>query len=243
MRRRFFAHGAALAAFACLASSTITQAVADQMPRGFVHLRDIDPSIVQRMKYATRDNFVGQRLDGYNCGSCILARPVALALARVQADLAKQQLGLVVFDCYRPRRAVKMMISTMRKRLIDNAQFHPGLSGAEVIRQGYVAARSGHSSGGSVDLGLISLPRPSSKVLDMGTSFDFFHPRSHTRSREVSRTAVRNRRRLTQAMSAQGFANYAKEWWHFRYRAEPFRGQHFDFPIDASLEACSAPKS
>ena len=79
------------------------------LPAGFVYLRDVAPAIAQEIRYATYDNFTGRPLPGYAAGECVLAREAAQALARVEADLAKQSLGLKVYDCYRPTRAVRGM--------------------------------------------------------------------------------------------------------------------------------------
>ena len=202
------------------------------MPEGFVWLSQIDPSIIEDMRYATRRNFTHAKLPGYNAGVCILAEPVARALARVQADLKVQGLTLVMHDCYRPARAVKAMAASMRKRPATDAEYHPNISGSELVERGYVASRSGHSSGGSVDVSLVRGDGDRLVPLEMGTSFDFFDPSSHTAAAK-SEPARTNRAVLVKAMTRNGFANYAREWWHFSYSTEPFKGRQFDFPIIA----------
>ena len=202
------------------------------MPDGFVWLSQVDPSIVEDMRYATRRNFTHARLPGYLAGVCIVAEPVARALARVQADLKVQGLTLVMHDCYRPSRAVKAMAASMRKRPGTDAEYHPNISGSELVERGYVASRSGHSSGGSVDVSLARRDGDRLVPLEMGTAFDFFDPSSHTAAAK-SEPARTNRAVLVKAMTRNGFANYAREWWHFSYSREPFKGRQFDFPIIA----------
>jgi len=202
------------------------------MPDGFVWLSQVDPSIVEDMRYATRRNFTHTKLPGYLAGVCILAEPVARALAKVQADLKEQGLALVMHDCYRPARAVHAMAALVRKRAGTDAEYHPNISGSELVARGYVASRSGHSSGGSVDVSLARRDGGRLVPLEMGTSFDFFDPSSHTAAAK-SEPARTNRAVLVNAMTRNGFANYAKEWWHFSYSREPFKGRQFDFPIIA----------
>lgn len=206
------------------------------MPDGFVWLSQVDPSIVEDMRYATRRNFTHARLPGYLAGVCILAEPVARALAKVQAGLKEQGLTLVMHDCYRPARAVHAMAASMRERPGTDAEYHPNISGRELVDRGYVASRSGHSSGGSVDVSLARRDGDRLVPLNMGTSFDFFDPASHTAAAK-SEPARTNRAMLVKAMTRNGFANYAREWWHFRYSAEPFKGRQFDFPVIAPAGA------
>ncbi|MBL4892199.1 MAG: M15 family metallopeptidase [Rhizobiaceae bacterium] len=198
-------------------------------PDGFVHLRMVDKTIVQDIRYTTRNNFVGKPLSGYQAGECILARPVAKALGNAQKRLKPLGLGLLVYDCYRPARAVRAMVRAVQANKKPNVLYHPNIPANLLIKKGYVASRSGHSNGGSVDLTLVYLE--DGKPLDMGTRFDFFDPASHTRSNRISKKAAKNRRLLAETMARAGFSNYKREWWHFRFIKEPYRGRHFDFPI------------
>lgn len=171
-------------------------------PKGFVDLREEIPSLSFQLKYATSENFTGAALPGYGVeGAWLLAKPAA-ALAKAQASLAEQGLGLVIFDAYRPARASRAMANWAKKT-----------QNGWVLRQGYVASRSAHNTGNTVDLGLIVLS--SGELLDMGTAFDFFGKESHTLS--ASGTFLENRLTLQKAMVAQGFSPYQKEWWHFSF--------------------------
>jgi D-alanyl-D-alanine dipeptidase len=228
----------------------LSVAPARELPGNLVYLRDIDPSIAQDMRYATPDNFTGAALPGYNAGECILRRDVAQALRKVQASLAPQQLSLKVYDCYRPTRAVAAM-ARWAQAPEDGAtrRFYPALD-KRTLFSGYISARSAHSTGTAVDLTLIRVPEPHvppydaraaygpctgtpaqrapDSSLDMGAGFDCFDARSHTANPAVSPQARRGRSLLADAMRAQGFKNYFREWWHFSY-GRP--AQAYDVPI------------
>ncbi len=133
-------------------------AAAQKVPAGFVYLRDVDATIAQDIRYATDNNFTGRTLPGYNAAECVLRRDVALALRAVQADLAKQNLSLKVYDCYRPARAVRAMWRWAHNGARDgDKRFYPRTPKLELFSLGYIAAHSAHSSGTAVDLTLIPL--------------------------------------------------------------------------------------
>jgi D-alanyl-D-alanine dipeptidase len=203
----------------------------DQRPDSFVDVSSVAPAVLVEMAYATSHNFVGARIDGYEKAICYLTRPAAAALAQVVADLAPRGLTLKLFDCYRPERAVAHFIRWARN-LGDQktkAQFYPHVEKSSLFRDGYIAARSGHSRGSTADLTLAD--RASGRELDMGTPFDFFSPRSWPSDRSVSAEAQANRALLARAMRARGFRPYDKEWWHFTLRTEPYPQTYFDFSI------------
>lgn len=204
-------------------------AAAEGLPEGFAYLSRIDPSISQDMRYAGSENFTGHPVPGYEAAACVLARPAAEALSSVQKDLAPKGLSLRVFDCYRPARSVAHFLGWAKGNKQQNPRYHPDIPAADLVARGYIAARSGHSSGGSVDLTIVD--RATGQPLDMGTTFDFFAPASHTQSRAVSRDVLRNRAMLVDTMRRHGFANYSREWWHFSFTRAPFAGRAFDFVI------------
>lgn len=183
------------------------------------------------MRYFTENNFVGRRINGYEAPVCLLTRQAAQALAAVQRDLAMAGLGLKVFDCYRPARAVAHFVRWARN-LADqkNKQtYYPDVDKRNLFRKGYIAARSGHSRGSTVDLTLVRLD--DGKELHMGSPFDFFGVQSWPSDRSVSVEARTNRMLLAAAMRRRGFQPYDKEWWHFTLRNEPFPKTYFDFPV------------
>ncbi len=185
------------------------------------------PTLRLDLRYATAGNFVGAPIDGYEAPRCWLTEPAARALAAAQAELSREGLGLVVWDCYRPQRAVDHFVRWAQKPP-DPAQterHHPNVPKAELFARGYIATRSGHSRGSTVDVGLVR--SEDGALVDCGTPFDFFDPRSHVAA-DVAEPAPRCRRRLAEVMQRHGFAPYAEEWWHFTYRPEPHPDRYFD---------------
>jgi D-alanyl-D-alanine dipeptidase len=205
-----------------------TPSQAAELPSGFVYLSDIDAAIVQEMRYAGPDNFTHAPVAGYLAAECILTAKAAEALAEVQGDLRGRKLGLKVWDCYRPAKAVSSFVVWADKGSGFDKTHHPRTRRDRLITEGYIGRRSGHSSGSTVDLTLVTLD---GAELDMGTGFDFFDPLSHTASTGVSKTIRANRKVLVEAMQRRGFRNYSREWWHFSLDAQPFAGRGFDFDI------------
>jgi D-alanyl-D-alanine dipeptidase len=230
--RSIRATSAALLLLLLLAS---TAAHAAERPASFVDVATLVPGLVVEMRYAGAHNFVGAPVDGYERPVCLLTRQAAQRLAQVQRDLAARGLGLKVFDCYRPVRAVAHFMRWARdvRDTRTKAEFYPAVDKRELFRLGYISPQSGHSRGSTVDLGLVRLADGAAPGVepDMGTPFDTFSPRSWPTDRSVSAEAQQNRALLADAMRRRGFARYVKEWWHFTLRDEPFPGTYFDFPV------------
>jgi D-alanyl-D-alanine dipeptidase len=201
------------------------------LPPGFVDAATVVDGLAVDMRYFGTDNFVGEKIDGYERPRCLLSAQAARALAAVQRSLGARGLGLKVFDCYRPRRAVAHFVRWGRR--IDDvkrkAEFYPDVDKRDLFRDGYIATHSGHSRGSTVDLTLVR--RADGRELDMGSPFDYLGPRSWPSDRSVSLEAQTNRALLAAAMRAGGFRPYAKEWWHFTIANEPFPHSYFDFPV------------
>jgi D-alanyl-D-alanine dipeptidase len=201
---------------------------ADNLPDGFVYLSDIAPHVRQDMRYAGKRNFTGSQVPGYRAAECILAEPAAQALSAVGDALAKQGLGLKVLDCYRPQKAVGHFVAWVRAGKGLDPDHHPRIDRRHLIRDGYIARRSGHSNGYTVDLRLTGAKGVD---LEMGTPFDFFDPKAYTASRDVEASAAKRRRLLVAAMAKGGFVNYSREWWHFSFRDRPADAPAHDFDI------------
>lgn len=198
-------------------------------PPAFVDAAAVIPGLVVDMRYFGADNFVGTQVDGYEAPVCLLTHQAATALAAVQRDLRPRGYGLKVFDCYRPARAVRHFVRWARDPdTSTKAEYYPHVAKGNLFREGYIASRSGHSRGSTVDLTLVKLP--GDQELDMGTPFDFLSPQSG-QTGKVSAEARANRKILADAMRARGFIPYDKEWWHFTLRNEPFPNSYFDFPV------------
>ena len=236
-------------------------AAGEPLPEGFVHLQTLAPEIAQDMRYHGAYNFVGQPIDGYWAPSCILTRQAAEALQAVQIEVATVGLRVKVFDCYRPTRAVAHFVRWSQDVTDQRMKtaFYPRVDKADFFRLGYVAERSGHSRGSTVDLALepsgagadVSVASDAGPLvdctaahaeryldtaLDFGTGFDCMDPRSHPDNTEVSAVAQVNRAQLTAVMVRHGFRPLPEEWWHFTLETEPFPDTYFDFPVTAPGE-------
>ncbi|NEB82270.1 M15 family metallopeptidase [Streptomyces sp. SID14478] len=223
-------------------------------PANFVALRDVDPTIIQEMRYYTVHDFVGAPIDGYEEPMCILAGAAAQALHKAQTGLLKKGYSLKVYDCYRPQRAVDHFVR-WAEDLDDQkmkAEFYPRVDKSRLFADGYIARRSGHSRGSTVDLTVVQLPaRPTrayapgerlkachgpekdrfpDNSVDMGTGFDCFDTLAHTDDPRVKGAQRSHRDLLRDALTAQGFVNLPEEWWHYTHVAS--QGDEFlDFPV------------
>jgi D-alanyl-D-alanine dipeptidase len=234
------------------------------LPKGFVYLRDIDPTIVQDIRYAGPHNFVGRPIKGYLAAECILSVAAANALAAVQRGLAEKKLSLIVWDCYRPKRAVDDFLRWSKDPTHSEmkAEFYPRTDKEKLFALGYLARRSAHSRGSTVDLGIVpsgsSLappPDPQSLractspkgerfedgTIDFGTGYDCLDVLGNTSNASVGGTARHNRQILKSYMQRAGFRPYAREWWHFELINEPFNRDGFDFEVQASPSSNARP--
>ena len=220
------------AVLALLLILTSVSAHAQPMPSEFVDAATLVDGLVVDMRYFGADNFVGKRIDGYEAPRCLLARPAAAALSIVQRDLAPRGFGLKVLDCYRPVRAVAHFVRWARDAadIARKADYYPDIDKRNLFRLGYIAERSGHSRGSTVDITLVRRVGGEGDP-EMGTRFDFFSPKSWPSDVSVGKAAQRNRALLAAAMAQAGYHPYTKEWWHFTLRNELFPARHFDFPV------------
>jgi D-alanyl-D-alanine dipeptidase len=241
---------AAIVAAGCLSAAA---AQSPKLPAGFVYLRDVDPTIIQDMRYAGSNNFVGRPLRGYEAAECVVKREVCALLKSIQEELALQNLSLKMFDCYRPTRAVADMVAWSRdgKETVASKRYNPAFPKADLFRLGYIAIRSGHSTGAALDLSLADLKADNSATfdphrdygdctadvklrapdgsVDMGTGYDCSDVKSHTSAKSITAAQRKWREKLVLVMARRGFVNYSKEWWHFSL---PGAGrQAYDFPI------------
>jgi len=200
---------------------------------GLTDIRSLVPDIAQDIHYATSDNFTGAPVDGYRAPKCFLRAAAAQALARVETNLRKDGYRLRLWDCYRPARAVAAFVrwagdlSDTRTK----AAHYPNLGKDKLLGE-YIAPISGHSRGATVDLTLMRCEATRCTPLDMGTDFDFFDPRAHTDDAGVSAAQRANRQRLLQAMAAEGFVNYALEWWHYSLPSAAAADTIYNVPVE-----------
>ena len=199
----------------------------------FVVLGEYVPGIVQEIRYYSTFNFIGDRIDGYEEPCALLTKEAARALKSVSGELATQGFRLKIFDAYRPATAVKHFVqwSVDDLDLLMKPFFYPDLDKAELFKRGYIASRSSHSRGSTVDLTLLDMT--TGKEVDMGSPFDLFSEVSHPDYRGITEEQYLNRMFLRDAMLRNGFEPIFCEWWHFTLKNEPYPETYFDFPVSA----------
>jgi D-alanyl-D-alanine dipeptidase len=211
----------------CFACSKI----ADDGKSNFVQIHEIIQGVDNDIRYFSEDNFVGAKVDGYMSPIAFITKEAGIALIKVQEELKKDGLGLKVFDAYRPQKGVDHFVrwGSVPEDTITKAKYYPNINKSKVFELGYVAKKSGHSRGSTIDLTIINLE---SKVeLDMGSPWDFFGEISHHNSPLVNDINTANRNKLRTVMLKHGFKEYANEWWHYTLKNEPFPDTYFDFDV------------
>lgn len=210
---------------------TVMDVFAEEKPDNFVYVTEIIPNIKQDIRYFGSNNFVGRPITGYKKPVCLLTNDAANALAKVQAALNKQNLGLLVYDCYRPQMAVNdFILWSQNSDEKTKSLFYPHIDKKDLFQLGYIARRSGHTRGSTVDLSIVDLV--SNQVLDMGTSFDYLDPLSHPANRDITPEQFKNRMLLRSLMLKSGFLPIKTEWWHFTLRNEPYKNTYFNFFVE-----------
>ena len=202
-------------------------------PSAFVLLADHVPQIIQEIRYYSTFNFIGERIDGYEEPCAILTLEAARALKKAANELNVQGYRLKVFDAYRPVCAVSQFVmwGIEDQDLRMKEFFYPDLEKHMLFSKGYIAARSSHSRGSTIDLTLLDMK--TGMEVDMGSPFDLFGSISHPDSRDVTREQYENRMLLRHAMIRNGFLPFDCEWWHFTLKNEPFPDTYFEFPVSS----------
>lgn len=204
---------------------------ASRLPDGFVYVDGIVPGLFVDLKYCTSDNFLGEPVDGYQAPRVIATAPAARALRAVQEELMLFDLGLHIFDAYRPQQAVEHFSRWARDDSETRTQqaFYPGRHKQQLFDEGYISKRSSHTRGSTFDLTVAALADDT--PLDMGTAFDFFGPASWPQWPDATQAQKANRLLLRGIMGKHGFEPHDYEWWHFTLTGEPFPDTYFDFPV------------
>jgi D-alanyl-D-alanine dipeptidase len=202
-----------------------------QLPNGFIYAEDVIPDLEVELRYFTSNNFVGQPIEGYHSNKLILTLESAQALKLVHEALQEQNLCLKVYDGYRPQSAVNHFIKWARDLddTINKHTFYPDVKKRNLFKDEYIASKSGHSRGSTLDLTIID--GNTGIPLDMGSAYDFFGQESWIDYTNITEKQKINRQLLQRFMLKFGFRNYPKEWWHFTLRGEPFRDTYFDFTV------------
>lgn len=203
-----------------------------ELPKGFVYVDEAIPTAVFDIRYYGDNNFVGARIDGYKGPYAILTSKAAASLKSVSDDLAKKGYRLKIFDAYRPQKAVNHFIrwSKDAKDTKMKKQYYPNTAKKDLFKLGYLASKSGHSRGSTVDLTLVSAK--TGEEVDMGASYDLLDPLSSHGTSKITAKQSANRSLLKKAMEKRGFKSYSKEWWHYTLRSEPYPNTYFNFNVE-----------
>jgi D-alanyl-D-alanine dipeptidase len=222
------------------------------LPKGFVYLKDIAPDIIQDMRYATSNNFIGNPIPGYKKGRCIITRQAAEQLKKAEREIRKKGYTLKVYDCYRPQQSVDYFYQWSQKFKDERqkAAFYPRVEKKELFKKNYIALSSGHSRGSTLDLTLVKLNTTSKPnkdqitrcyditshyldddSIDMGTRFDCMDKSANIDYGDLSQAQKNNRKLLQKLMIRYGFKPYYYEWWHYTLANEPFPGSYFNFLV------------
>ena len=198
---------------------------------GFVPIAEAAPDVIQEIRYYSTYNFVGDRIDGYEQPVALMTKEAAAALREASDECVRRGYRLKIYDAYRPQRAVFHFMRWARDRddTRMKAPFYPNLDKSVLFKQGYIAERSGHSRGSTVDLTLFDMK--TGQEVDMGGTFDWFGRESHPDYKGVTKEQFANRMILRGIMVSHGFKPIAEEWWHFTLKDEPYPETYFDFPV------------
>ena len=202
-----------------------------EIPNSFVNLKEQIPNLEIDLRYYGSHNFLGRPVKGYEANKVFISKEAASALVQIQKELNAQGLGIKVFDAYRPQQAV----NNFKEWALDIAdtaakkEFYPDVDKRNLFKLGYIAEKSGHSRGSTIDLTIINLK--DKKELDMGTGFDYFGEPSHHDYSNLSPQQKANRKLLKDIMEKHGFKSIEEEWWHYTLKNEPFKDQYFDYKI------------
>ncbi len=203
-----------------------------ELPKGFVYLSDIDTTIQSELRYFSNNNFIGKKIDGYHNNCVIVSKQTATALHKIQTILLNKGLSLKIYDAYRPQQAVDHFVrwaKVLNDTLMKN-QYYPKVPKSQLFNLGFIASKSGHTRGSTVDLTIVDLK--TGKELDMGFPYDFFGVESHPFFKNITKEQQKNRFYLRKVMLANGFKPYDNEWWHFTLKNEPFPKTYFNFPVE-----------
>jgi len=203
-----------------------------QLPNGFVYVQDEIPLIKAELRYFSTNNFIGKPINGYMANKLILSSKATKELKLIQKELNERGLGIKVYDAYRPQRAVDHF-ETWATKLNDTLMkrhYYPNVEKKNLFEEGYIAYKSGHTRGSTLDITLMDLKI--GQELDMGSPYDFFGMQSWVAYKNITKKQFQNRQQLQTVMLKHEFKNYPLEWWHFTLKDEPFPNTYFDFVIE-----------
>ena len=225
------------------------------LPEGFVYIGDIDKSIIVNLKYFTNDNFIGRRVPHYRANKGIMTRDTAIALSKAQQKFLEKGYSIVIYDAYRPASSVTYFMEWMEDESdnIRKKYHYPYVEQKKDMKDIYIASKSGHSRGSTVDMTIIKVdnklltesvyeerifngkvyPFNDDNTIDCGTSYDLMDPASWSDNNPIDFTDEQknNRELIKTIMESSGFKVLPEEWWHFSLVDETFPDIYFDFYI------------
>lgn len=203
----------------------------NNLPKGFVYIDEVINDVDIDIRYSNDNNFIGKKINGYNQSAAIGTKELALALQDIQNDLKHFGYGVKIFDAYRPQKAVNHFSQwSTNDDVLMKDLFYPNIEKRDLFKKGYIASRSGHSRGSTIDLTIINLK--TKEELDMGTSYDFFGIESSYDYSGLTNEQNSNRLLLYSVMKKYGFKSLKSEWWHFTLENEPFPDTYFNFNVE-----------
>lgn len=199
----------------------------------FQKISDAIDDAIFDIRYYSSNNFTGKRVKGYNAPVAYLTKKALVALKVAANESRKQGYRLLIWDAYRPQKAVDSFVEWINDPdSRGDKSFYPNLKKINLITSGYISPKSSHSRGSTVDLTII---KKDGSFVDMGGTFDLFDDVSHCNCKGLSKKQIRNRKILKSAMKKAGFVGIESEWWHYTYKNEDYRDTYFDFDIDYDL--------
>ena len=182
------------------------------------------------IRYYSSNNFTGNTINGYKAPRAYMTKKALAALAKAAADLRAQGYRLLIWDAYRPQKAVDNFVAWINNpNDPGDKTFYPTLEKSDLLAGNYIMAKSGHTRGSTVDLTLIT---KDGGFVDMGGTFDLFSEISHPDYKKISKKQKKNRKILRNAMIKAGFNPLDSEWWHFTLKDEPYKDTYFDFDVE-----------
>ena len=197
---------------------------------GFAEIHTIIDDAVYDLRYYSPNNFTGNKINGYKAPRAYLTKEALKALSKAAADLRKQGYRLLIWDAYRPQKAVDNFVAWIKNpNDPGDKTFYPELQKSDLIAGNYIATKSGHTRGSTIDLTII---KKDGSFVDMGGTFDLFSEISHPNYKNLTKEQKKNRQILRSAMLKAGFKGISSEWWHFTLKNEPYKNTYFNFDVE-----------
>ncbi len=196
----------------------------------FAEISSVIDDAVYDIRYYSSNNFTGKRIDGYKAPKAYMTKEALAALSKAAEDLRHQGYRIFIWDSYRPQKAVDNFVFWINNpNDAGDKDFYPDLQKSDLVKGGYIAVKSSHTRGSTVDLTII---KKDGSFVDMGGTFDLFSEISHPDYKKITRIQKKNRKILSDAMQKAGFAGIDSEWWHFTLKDEPYKDTYFNFDVE-----------